>query len=190
MNMEAAKPSQLTELVRGTEHRLIDEITPLVQRQSVSLDLTAVERIDAAGIAALISLYRIASEAGHRFSISSASPHVAEMLALVGLDRILMSHNAKQPRIPTLAWPKTPPDPPTHLPRNPPRGPDLYFQMPHIGAAFHPALIHLQIPCDERHRQSYTWDDISSIEARMPHGALVRLDDPHALSLITLPLEC
>jgi len=95
-NVEAAKPSQLTELVRGTEHRLLDQITPLVQRQSVALNLTSVERIDAAGIAALISLYRIASEAGHRFSISSASPHVAELLALVGLDRILMSHNAKQ----------------------------------------------------------------------------------------------
>ena len=57
----------------------------------------AVERIDAAGIAALISLYRLASEAGHHFSVSSASPHVVELLALVGLDRILMSHNAKQP---------------------------------------------------------------------------------------------
>ncbi len=96
LNVEAGKPSQLTELVRGTEHRLLDQITPLVQRQSVSLNLSAVQRIDAAGIAALISLYRIACEAGHRFSISSASPHVAELLALVGLERILMSHNAKQ----------------------------------------------------------------------------------------------
>ena len=97
MNVEAARPSQLTELVRGSEQRLIDEISPLVRCQSVSLDLASVERIDAAGIAALISLYRIASESGHRFSISKASPHVAEMLALVGLDGILLSHNAKQP---------------------------------------------------------------------------------------------
>jgi anti-anti-sigma factor len=97
LNVEAGKPSQLTELVRGTEHLLLEEITPLVERQSVSLNLTSVERIDAAGIAALISLYRTASESGHRFSISSASPHVVELLALVGLDRILMSHNAKQP---------------------------------------------------------------------------------------------
>ena len=94
-NVEAAKPSQLTELVRGTEHRLLDQITPLVQRQSVALNLTSVERIDAAGIAALISLYRIAREAGNRFSVSNAAPHVAELLALVGLDGILMSHNAK-----------------------------------------------------------------------------------------------
>ena len=97
MNVEVGKPSQLTELVRGTEHRLLEEMTPLVQRQNVALNLTSVERIDAAGIAALISLYRLASEAGHHFSVSSASPHVVELLALVGLDRILMSHNAKQP---------------------------------------------------------------------------------------------
>jgi anti-anti-sigma regulatory factor len=55
-----------------------------------------VERIDAAGIAALISLYSIASEAGHRFSVSNAAPRVAELLTLVGLDGILMSHNAEQ----------------------------------------------------------------------------------------------
>ncbi len=97
LNVEAGKASQLTELVRGTEQRLLEQITPLVQRQSVALNLASVERIDAAGIAALISLYRLASEAGHRFSVSGASPHVAELLALVGLDRILMSHNASLP---------------------------------------------------------------------------------------------
>jgi anti-anti-sigma factor len=94
--VEAGNPCHLTELVRGSERRLIDELTPLVRRQSVSLNLKSVERIDAAGIAALISLYRIASESGHSFSVSNAAPHVAELLALVGLDGILLSHNAKQ----------------------------------------------------------------------------------------------
>jgi anti-anti-sigma regulatory factor len=72
-------------------------MTPVVRRQSVSLDMTSVERIDAAGIAALISLYRIADEAGNSFSVSNAAPHVAELLALVGLDGILLSHNAEPP---------------------------------------------------------------------------------------------
>lgn len=96
VNVETGKRSELTELVRGSDRRLIEEMEPLVRRQNVSLDLAAVERIDAAGIAALISLYRMARESGHGFSISRASARVAEMLTLVGLDGILLSHNAKR----------------------------------------------------------------------------------------------
>jgi anti-anti-sigma factor len=83
--------SGLTELVRGNEECLLSRLSPLVQRQSVMLDLGQVERIDAAGIAALISLYGKAREAGHSFRVTNPSPHVAEILALVGLDRILLS---------------------------------------------------------------------------------------------------
>jgi anti-anti-sigma factor len=90
----ADKLGDPAELVRGCEQCLLERITPLVRQQSVSLDLERVQRIDAAGIAALISLYRSAVESGHRFSISNASPRVAGILALVGLDRILMSQNA------------------------------------------------------------------------------------------------
>lgn len=93
--VEASKPSELTELVRGSDRRLIEELEPLVRRQTVSLNLAAVERIDAAGIAALIALYRIAQESGHGFTISDASPRVAEMLALVGLDKVLLAHRAE-----------------------------------------------------------------------------------------------
>ncbi len=88
-----------TELVRGQDTRLIDEYAPLVRRQSVTLDLHSVTRIDAAGIAALVSLYRCALEAGNRFTVSNATPRVAEILALVGLDRILLSEDADQPPI-------------------------------------------------------------------------------------------
>jgi anti-anti-sigma factor len=95
-NAGAGRPSQLTELVRGNDRRWLEEMEPLVRRQNVSLDLAAVERIDAAGIAALISLYRTAREAGFGFNISRASARVAEMLALVGLDGILLSQAAQQ----------------------------------------------------------------------------------------------
>jgi len=84
----------LRELVRGQEQRLVDWLTPVVREQSVLLDLRQVERIDAAGIAALISLYGCARSTGHKFSVVNAKPRVAEILALVGLDRILLSHNA------------------------------------------------------------------------------------------------
>ena len=90
----AVEPGELTELVRGQEQRLLERVAPLVRRQNVALDLCAVERIDAAGIAALITLYCDACQAGKVFSISNASPRVAEILALVGVDRLLLSHPA------------------------------------------------------------------------------------------------
>jgi anti-anti-sigma regulatory factor len=84
----------LTELVNGTDHALLESMAPLVRRQCVALDLASVQRIDAAGVGALIKLYAAACEAGHCFTISNPSHRVAEILALVGVDRILMSANA------------------------------------------------------------------------------------------------
>lgn len=89
-------PGDLHELVRGQEQPLVERLTPLVRRQSVTLDLSHVERIDAAGIAALISLYGAAHNAGNEFAVTNASSRVVEILSLVGLDRILISHNAVQ----------------------------------------------------------------------------------------------
>lgn len=89
-------PSGLAELVRGSEKDLLDRLAPLVERQSTTLDMRHIERIDAAGIAVLISLYGRAREAGYCFSVVNASPRVTEILALVGLDRILLSQNAVQ----------------------------------------------------------------------------------------------
>ncbi len=83
----------LTDLVRENDRRLLDRLMPLVRNQSLALDLAAVQRIDAAGITTLVSLYRSAHRAGHRFTVSNASPRVEKTLALVGLDRILLSHN-------------------------------------------------------------------------------------------------
>jgi anti-anti-sigma factor len=82
------------ELVRGHDEDLMRRVSPLVRQRDVSLDLGNVQRIDAAGIAALISLYGHARETGHTFTVENASPRVAEILTLVGLDRILLSQNA------------------------------------------------------------------------------------------------
>lgn len=88
------EPKDLHELVRGRERELVERLTPVVEKQNVTLDLAHVERIDAAGIAALISLYSSARNAGNEFNVAHASHHVAEILTLVGLDRILVSQNA------------------------------------------------------------------------------------------------
>lgn len=85
------EPAGFTELVRGTDERLIGLFAPLVQRQDLALDLGKIERIDAAGIAALITLYSDAQHAGHSFAVCNLSAHVAEILSLVGLAPILIS---------------------------------------------------------------------------------------------------
>jgi|SRR5580693_6024911 anti-anti-sigma factor len=92
--MKVAAPNGMTELVRGTDHGLVAQLEPLVRQRNVTLDLRAIDRIDAAGIAALISLYGCAHQAGHEFRLCNVPARVAEILAIVGLDRILLSHVA------------------------------------------------------------------------------------------------
>jgi anti-anti-sigma factor len=84
----------MTELVRGEEQCLVQRVAPLLREKDVVLDLNQIERIDAAGIAALISLYSTARTHGHSFSIKCISPRVSEMLSLVHLSDVLVSHNA------------------------------------------------------------------------------------------------
>ena len=84
------------QLVRGQDECLVERVGPLVHERDLTLDLTCVQRIDAAGIAALVALYCIGCESGHRFSVTNVSARVAQILAVVGLDQILISHNAVQ----------------------------------------------------------------------------------------------
>ncbi|MGD0829538.1 MAG: STAS domain-containing protein [Terracidiphilus sp.] len=90
---EQMEQTDLTELVRGNEQVFLARYSPLARQRSMTLDLSPVKRIDAAGIAALIALHACAHEAGHCFSVVNPTPHVAEILALVGLERLLVSHN-------------------------------------------------------------------------------------------------
>jgi len=83
-------------LVRGAETELLEEIMPLLRRQSVWLDLSRVERIDGAGLAALIALYRAASEAGRCFGVTNPTPHAKEILCLVGLDKFLLNEDSEE----------------------------------------------------------------------------------------------
>jgi anti-anti-sigma factor len=87
-------PGEMTELVRGDEQCLIQRVAPLLREKSIALDLHKIDRIDAAGIAALISLYSTARNAGNQFTVCNVPARVAEILSLVGLEHILVSHNA------------------------------------------------------------------------------------------------
>jgi len=95
MTIQVFESNELTELVRGHEQQLLERLQPLVRRQNVTLDLENIERIDAAGLAALITLYCDACKAGYRFAIENPSQHVREILAIVGLDKLLLSQNTE-----------------------------------------------------------------------------------------------
>lgn|SRR5208337_306105 len=96
MTIQVFESNAFTELVRGNEQRLLERLEPLVRRQNVTLDLAHIARIDAAGLAALITLYCDACKAGYRFTIENPSRHVREILDLVGLDALLVSQNAEE----------------------------------------------------------------------------------------------
>jgi anti-anti-sigma factor len=85
-----------TEFVRGQEQRILEQLQPLVREQNVEIDLRNVRRIDAAGLAALITLYCDACQAGCRFAIVNPSSRVQEILAIVGLDKLLLSQNTEE----------------------------------------------------------------------------------------------
>jgi len=86
---ECYRPNEISELVRGNDQSILERFLPLVRAKNIALDLGAVTRIDAAGLATLIRLYCAAREAGRSFIVANASSHVAEILRLVGLDRVL-----------------------------------------------------------------------------------------------------
>lgn len=88
--------TSIRELVRGRELELVAELRLLVHSQSVRLDLSSIERIDAAGLAALVSIYCDACKDGHEFAVVNPSRRVARILALVGLDCILVSNDSRE----------------------------------------------------------------------------------------------
>jgi anti-anti-sigma factor len=92
MSTATVSAGDVTELIRGREQGLLARLAPLVRRQSVTLDLSPVRRIDAAGIGALLSLHANARAGGYRFSVVNPTRRVAEMLRLVGLEGVLLSH--------------------------------------------------------------------------------------------------
>jgi len=77
------------ELVRGQEQGFLRELRPLVESGSLRLDLSRTDRIDAAGLAALVSLYCDARRCGHEFAVVNPTRRVARVLEIVGLERMI-----------------------------------------------------------------------------------------------------
>lgn len=96
LKFQAAEPAEMRELMREESECLLKRLRPLVAERNVMLDLTGVERIDAGGISALLTLYRSARDAGNRFSLVNVPARLREILTVVGLERLLVSHNLVQ----------------------------------------------------------------------------------------------
>ena len=94
LNTTVRVASETTEIVRGQEDKFLGQLEPIIRNHSIELDMSPVERIDAAGIAALIRLYCDAVQAGRRFTVLNPQPHVLEIMAIVGIDRVLLAKNA------------------------------------------------------------------------------------------------
>jgi len=92
------------ELVKGQELEIRERLQPLVGSRSVFLDLSSLDRIDAAGLAALVSLYCAARKAGHEFAVVNPPRHIARILTIVGLDRILVSNDSGESLPPRPRW--------------------------------------------------------------------------------------
>lgn len=95
IEIEAA---EFTEWLRGNEDALLERFLPLVSGQSLVLDFGPVRRIDTAGLAVLVALYRTASESGHSFAIANPASPIVEILAAVGLDRVLLRDGSEATR--------------------------------------------------------------------------------------------
>jgi anti-anti-sigma regulatory factor len=93
MELQPMKPTWVKpascHLIRESAAQLVAQIGPLAAQRDVILDLSQVERIDAAGGTALLTLLTGARAAGHNLQVGSASAHVTEVLGLLGLDRVM-----------------------------------------------------------------------------------------------------
>jgi anti-anti-sigma factor len=80
-------------LIRGQEDRLLMLALPLVEKCGLTLDMSQVGELDAAGIGTLVFLWQCAERAGRPFALVNPSRRVLQLLALVHLDDILIDHH-------------------------------------------------------------------------------------------------
>lgn len=83
-------------LVRGREQAMLAQLLPLVAANNVVLSLEQVQKIDAAGLGALVLLYGEARKVRRSFRLIKPSRIVKGLIRIVGLELVLSSHNVNQ----------------------------------------------------------------------------------------------
>lgn len=80
----------LGRIVAGAETELLqDVVVGLADKRLITLDLAAVERIDAAGLGLLAFLQALGYAVGYELQLANPAPRVREVLELSRLDSVL-----------------------------------------------------------------------------------------------------
>ena len=83
-----------SKLVLGNEDILLTQALPLIDECGLTLDMSGVEELDAAGIGTLVFLWQCAERADTPFALVNPSRRVQQLLALVHLDQVLIGSAA------------------------------------------------------------------------------------------------
>jgi anti-anti-sigma factor len=89
-----SSPSNVTlhccgRVVLGVESETLRGITTSRPEPHISLDLSRVNGIDAAGLGLLVELHRWSERRSTRLTIANPSPSARKLIALTSLDRVL-----------------------------------------------------------------------------------------------------
>ena len=63
--------------------------TALERGQGVVLDLSELSLCDSTGLGALVRIYRLAQSTGQQVRLRRPRPHVADLLAMTGIDKVV-----------------------------------------------------------------------------------------------------
>jgi anti-anti-sigma factor len=75
-------------LVRGHEQNLLAIAMPALEKGDLTLDMSQVTQLDAAGLGMLVVLHHCAAQSGHRLRLLNPGARVAQLLSLTKLDAI------------------------------------------------------------------------------------------------------
>jgi anti-anti-sigma factor len=75
-------------LVRGQEQPLLSLAMPALEKGDLTLDMSQVQMVDAAGLGMLVVLHHCAAQSGHRLRLLNPGPRVAQLLSLTRLDSV------------------------------------------------------------------------------------------------------
>lgn len=78
-----------SDLVRGKEQQLLSVALPLIEQNDLTIDMSRVHSLDAAGIGTLVYLLQCAERNENQLLLVNASPRVHELLSIVHLDSLL-----------------------------------------------------------------------------------------------------